>query len=99
MAQARSRAADADQAARTSSSDTAQARRELERATARRERQRAKVEDFAARLDQARVDERDLATAERAARKRVEATDREARRAGGRARDAHAYLDQVEHAA
>ena len=99
VAQARERAADADRAAKSADADAARARRELDHATAQRDRQHQRVEEIAARLAQARDSERELAATARTALARVEATDREARRAQGRARDAHAHLDQVDRAA
>jgi hypothetical protein len=74
-----------------------QAREQLERATQARQQVREQVEQLAERLDQLRADERRAAAAEREARTRVDATDREARQARGRARaaaDRLRHLDQ-----
>ena len=99
VALARERVVEADRAARTADADAARARKALDRAAAQRDRQHQRVEEIAAQLAKARDSERDLAAAQRSALARVENTDREARRAHGRARDAHAHLDQLDRAA
>lgn len=82
------------EAARSAEAAAAQAREQLRRVTEQRERRLARIEELTGELDRARAEERAAAAEERDARARVEATDRDARRAQGRARDA---ADRLRH--
>lgn len=88
LARARRGLKEAERQAAATATAAASARRALDRAAARHQRARGSTEELSARLDRARAAERTAAEEERALRTRVETTDRDARRAAGRARDA-----------
>jgi hypothetical protein len=88
LARARRNLKEAERQAAAAATAAASARRALDRATARHQRARSAAEQLSARLDQARADERTTAEQERTLLAQVETTDRDARRAAGRARDA-----------
>jgi hypothetical protein len=94
LTQAQQLSARAAEQAGAAEAAAGKARDQLERATEQRQRLREQVERLAERLDRLRADERGAAAAEREARARVDSTDREARRARGRARDA---ADRLHH--
>ncbi|MFC1432206.1 hypothetical protein ACEZDB_16280 [Streptacidiphilus sp. N1-3] len=95
QAAARRQAAETQQEAKQARAAADAARRALDKATRERERVQRKVEDLRQRLEQARDLERTLAAAERTARAKVEETDRIARKAQGRARDAAAHQQHL----
>ncbi|MFC1413282.1 hypothetical protein ACEZCY_28660 [Streptacidiphilus sp. N1-12] len=95
QAAARRQAAETQQEAKQAQAAADAARRALDKATRERERVQRKVEDLRQRLEQARDLERTLAAAERTARAKVEETDRIARKAQGRARDAAAHQQHL----
>lgn len=98
LARARRAAAEAERDAEAAAGAAERARRELDRVAARHQGTLERFESATERLERARADERRAAAEERTARERVATTDREARKTGGRARDARAHLDHLEHA-
>lgn len=96
LARARRDAAEAGREAEAAARAADRARHELDRVAARHQSARDRVESATERLERARAEERRAAAEERTARERVATTDREARRTGGRARDARAHLDHLE---
>ena len=97
LARARRAAAEAGREAEAAADAAERARRELDRVAARSLSARDRVESATERLERARADERRAVAEERTARERVGATDRAARKAEGRARDARAHLDHLDH--